>query len=488
MTDLTPEVETAAPEQPAAELLRQHNPNVTQSREVDQESTHDFEKPNHHISMVNGDVEDVNLLIAEHPNINAETGKQGREWVDTVRRGQYFLVHGNALMPALDRTDSDWQQHVQVDTERLSAGRPRFAENTGSLLTGERAILKARAVMSLGALVQIPLWHTGIWISFKAPPEEALLELERRLASEKVGLGRLTNGSIFSNTSIYTNSYLINFALQYVYESTHKDPSPDALKALIKITDIPTLIWGLLCAIYPNRYPYMRACLKVGCAYVFKADLSIPKLSWTDNQSLTEWQRKLMSRRNTKVSDDELARYQREHVRGGTRWFTVAEDRLDIELSTPTIKQYEDSGFSWIDSINRMMEEAFGVTLKGEERQRYITDQSRVTTLRQYGHWVSRIRLAGDEVGDDQETLEELVALFSSDEDVSKVFFTEVGRFIDDATLSLIALPKHSCPVCKTGQAPEDNKHPYLIPIDAGKVFFTLLDQRISKALLRAQM
>lgn len=444
------------------------------------------ERVDMYLSFMNGDIGDFNDLSENHPNIDISKGAKGSAYVNVLNESRYTLTRDRFGKKAIDRNDSLWRQSVASDDgAELAAGRPRFSAGSGdALLTGERAIMKAQAVTGLGAVVQIPLWHTGIWISIKTPSGAELLELQRRLSNEKISLGRMTNGLIFSNTSVYTNSYLINFALSHIYDASVKDFSPQSLKAIIKITDIPTIIWGLASSIYPHGYPYARACMNYekGCQHIVKEKLSLPKLMWTDNRSLTAWQRKLMSRRNSKFSDEELARYQDEHPKIGPRTFSVNES-LSFTLNVPTIEQYENSGFEWVDNIVKMMEDSFGVSLRGDERSTYIEHQGRMTSLRQYGHWVQKVMIDNEETGDDRETIEGMMEVFSSSREVRETLFEEIADYIDNSTVSLIAIPKYNCPNCGGDQSPEDNKHPYLIPIDPSRIFFTLLDQHIFKAL-----
>lgn len=479
---------TPAPADAAQQFSERNvtNPNVTLTKDVDSPLKRDWDED--HLKFVNGDAGHVKDLLDQYPNLDPDSGDTTRIWAEIVRAGQWYLNRHDQFSKSSQREGSNWRQAVpDADGQPLAAGKPRFEANPGSALSGERAMMKARAVFGLGALVQIPLWHTGIWVSIKAPEDGALLELNRRMAREKAELGRLTNGAVFSNSMVYTNSILVNFALQHVYESTVADSSPQALKQRIKVTDLPTLVWGLVCAIYPNGYPYARACLNRDCEEVIKANLEIPRLAWTDNDLLTEWQRRHMQRRTVRVSEEDLERYQREHRVGGPRGVGGVDDDVFYEMSVPTLQQYEDSGYAWVDGISQQMEKAFGVELKGQERAQYIADQARISATRQYAHWISNMRLGDEEIAQERDTLESIVGLMTGRKDLAEAFFKNVRTYIDDSTLSHIALPKHSCPKCETDQTPKNGEaqHPWLIPLDVGKVFFTLLDQHITKALAR---
>lgn len=485
-----------APETPSASFVtKTTNPNVTQdfphSIPVPEKLAKkvDFDADNEHLSLLGGDAFDLNELIDNYPNINSNGDPKMRRWAQEIKQAQEAFMRGNPLAASLDREGSDWRQYVEFEGSKLGASRPKFGDS-GTVLTGERALLRVGAITGLGSIVQVPLWHTGIWLSFKSPPESAILELERRITNDKTTLGRLTNGMIFSNTSVYQNAYLLNFAFQYVFDTNAKELNVDYLKSIIKVTDIPTILWGLALAIYPNGYPYVQACSNTegSCQHLLKELLDLGKLIFTDNQSLSEWQRRRMNQRKARMTDEDIKRYEQEHVRGGIKEVELTPV-VSMNLRVPTIQSYEDSGYSWIGGIVEMMENAFQVPLKGNERDEYITSQGRLTTMRQYGHWVGEVIVPDVELSDDRETVEALAGMFSSDEELRNRFIEEIGKFIDSSTVSLVALPKHNCPACNWPQGgTAEKRHPHLIPLDVARVFFTLLYQRTNRVLTRTYL
>ncbi len=448
-----------------------------------------------HLPLPSADVEEQNRLADRYPNgSDFGTGEEGERWLQTVVEAQTMFHRGNALLSSLTREDSLWKQQIQVGAETLSARRPSFGEGTesGEKLTGVQAMLKLQASLGLGAVVRVPLYHTGIWVVLKAPSEAALLELDRRIANEKILLGRVTNGLIFSNSSVYQNSYLMNFALAHIYEATYKYTDINELKSIIKLTDLPTLLWGLICTIYPNGYPFKQPCITdpTKCQHVVEELLNIQKLSWTDEASLSDKQRRHMLRKTAKFTLEEIQAYQSEHsfTKKGT---LKLHERLTAELKVPTLEEYEQSGFAWVDGIVKSQDQAFGGTIKGEERNQYIMEQAQVTALRQYAHWIEKLVLhdpKGDKVIDDRKTLEDSLSMLTASEEVFTTFFNGAGAFIDNTTISLIAVPKYNCPNCGEPMPDEEKKHPHLIPLDVSNIFFTLQGHRISKVLQRSQL
>lgn len=429
-----------------------------------------------------------NYAVAQYPNMNVAKGAHGQMWANSLQASIQHHVIGGTFDTSLTREDSMWGQVVEHEGDRICAGRPSFGGADSGPLTGERAIIKTTALMGLGALVQVPLWHTGIWISFKAPSDASLLELERRIAEEKVNLGRQTNGMVFSNSTVFLMSYLLNFAFKHVYDCSLPDLRLEALKAKIKITDIPSIVWGLACTIYPNGYPLAQPCVDnpEKCQHVAHELLALNKLLFVDNKALTTFQRKLMTKRRNRFSDEELERYQQEHTRGGERICKI-NDVVSLRLNVPTIQQYENSGFSWIEGIETMMVESFSQNLRGDERNEYMFEQSQVTKLRQYSHWIDRVLVSSGEdkveTIEDRETIEELMGRMSANQDFATSCLEEISKYIDDSTVALIAIPMYNCPECGASQVPKDSPNPYLIPLDMARIFFTLQRQRLSKAL-----
>lgn len=449
-----------------------------------------FKDPNLHLTLLNGTLGDLEETGRNHPNINVENDVDTLRWVRSLERGSANLMRNEPFQASLEAEGSDWQQTVESQGQQMGISRPRFAES-GTVLTGERAMMRMTAALGLGTIHQVPLWHTGIWVSFKAPTEAAILELERRVGLAKTTLGRMTNGMIFANTSVHLTNELLDFALQHVYDTNAKEVDPKYLESIILVTDIPLILWGLASAIYPNGYPYARGCINTEkvCNHVFEALLSLSKLMWTNRAALSEWQTKRMSQRKARMSDEDLKRYAEEHKYNQQRTVPITE-QIKITLGVPTIEQHYNSGNAWISNIIKVLEGAFGDDLRGEERDAYITNQGRLSNLRQYGHWVKEVHIEEAEIGTDRDTIESLMAVLTADETARESTLAAVADYINSVTVSVIGLPKHECPSCKANQVRKEEERfsPYVVPIDVAQVFFTLLNQRIYKVLIKSSL
>jgi hypothetical protein len=84
-------------------------------------------------------------------------------------------------------------------------------------------------------------------------------------------------------------------------------------------------------------------------------------------------------------------------------------------------------------------------------------------------------------VFDDIDTVEALLDDLSARDALRDIYFDEIGKFIDDTTVSIIAVPAVN-EVDPTDQFP---RFPYMVPIDPLMVFFTLLVQKAKRITVR---
>ena len=435
------------------------------------------------------------IIMDTTPRVGVAGSEATRDWGEALTEASSVYLLGSVGDTLLKRENADWQQNVANSTgELLRPTRPAINARTGQQLTGEAAMMRVRAILGMGSVANIPLWHSGLWISIKAPGDGALLELERRIAANKGELGRTTYGLAFSNSSVYINQAIADFVIEHIYDCSLKDWNADQLKEIILMNDLPLMIHGLLMVIYPNGYNLNQPCIAniVECRHVVKEMVNLSKLCWIDRTALSVEQVSHMSRRRDKFTVEELKKYQSHHrvantelTLGGGAGATVV-----ATMNVPNLKTYEQTGFSWVNEIQQQVAVSFA-ELSGQERMNYIQNQARLTSIRQYAHWFSRLTLVnkdGDaEYIEDRGTIDQVIGDLSSEGPIVQKAIDGISKFIDDMTIAFIGVPNFRCPACGKKQITEEEKrHPNIIPLDVGQVFFTLRYQRLQKALERA--
>jgi len=435
------------------------------------------------------DVETFNSLLEAYPSLDYQIGQTNREWASVIGQGARMLWQGGFLSKAVSRDDSLWQQRVPYGASSLGIVRPNLGQSggPGQSISGDLASLRVRQTLGLGAATNVPLWHSGFWVTLRAPSAAARLELQQRIDQEKILLGRDTSGLAFSNVSIYLKSYLVDFALAHMATANVRYTTPLDLKDKILSTDIPVLIWGLLTTLYPHGYPYHQPCINdpSKCQHIVKAVLDLNKISFTDTQRLSQMQLKHMAERKERKEDLAIEAYRGEHSYAGRGLIELVlpHGKIKMQLKVPTVTEYASAGFDWVDGIVNTIQQAFGSSLQGEARNSFITDRAKTLSMGEYSHWVKAIGFEDGSSIDDIDSIRSTLAEISGNPELSAIYFAKITDYIEDCTLSLIALPRFNCPVCGTPSSEDEKKHPYLNPIDVEALFFTMLVQHIAKAL-----
>lgn len=426
---------------------------------------------------------EVHNKLQHYPMVD-QTGKRYTRWEYGYKYGIISAQKNFVHRGTLNHPNAQWRQVVEHESMRLGIGRPQtVVTGRGSTLTGEGAMFAVQAALGLGTLVQVPCWHSGLWITFRTPQDSALLALERRIQEERIQLGRDTNGVIYSNTMVYIVKHVFDFVLDHIYSVTMVDYSPEKLARLLRVTDLQTIVHALACSIYPNGYEHAQPCILTPdkCQNVAKDKIMLTKMFWTDRSRLTNAQVKHMANRVASYTEEQIVKYQEEGKIGNGR--TVSRDGVDFVMHVPTIHQYVEAGVVWVEEIIALVNKTLSGEIGLKDRNDYINQQSRLVTLRQYGHWIRRIAIPAQEiVVDDREHIDKMLNILSSNDELVTLITGQIGEYIEESTISIIAIPSFKCPSCQKPMTSKEKRHPNLIPIDSVAVFFTLLDHRLLRA------
>lgn len=445
--------------------------------------------------------------VKKLPNVTTNDASAIR-WLHYATQGIDHLLKGAVFQAALSNPDSDWTNRPTHEDKPITLQKLGRSTGTGNV-SGENAVLKVKSLLGLGTIMHVPLWHTGCWISLKAPSNSSILELNRRIAEEKVTLGRQTSGMVFSNTSVYIQSYLVNFILAHIYDTSLETRDPAELKRIILVNDLPSMVWGILGTMYPDGYDLREPCVAAltDCTHVSEGKVNIGRMRIVDRSRLHEDQLKFMSNRNRKRTVAELEGYQELHTHT-SRTETIDDDALpttlSVDIKCPTIDEYENIGFNWVSEIEEMVDKAFSLPAKGKQRDAYITEHGRVNRLRQYSHWISEIRVGtGDQCTTitDRQTIDDTCGELSQLDAATNAILGGIGEFIEASAIAVIGYPNAPCPSCglrfgdHKEKAPEAGGEdtiirgkdaPEFVAIDLTTTFFTLTGQRLNPTLSKA--
>lgn len=420
------------------------------------------------------------------------------DWLSAVRGSDDFTPMLDADKSsgfAAWREGAEWRQFIEHEGARLRVGTPRLGDAiTGNTLSGEAALLRVQSRMAMGTHVQIPLWNSGIWVTIKPPMDDAFLELQERLALEKIDLGRSTRGLVFDNYQVYTMHHVMEFVHRHITATTLKfgqEGMEAALDEAILITDIPNLLLGVLCTMYPHGYELTQPCTAdiSKCTELFRGLIGLPKIGWVDVTRFSEAQRRHMAnRRADSMTMADVSKYQAGFPEQPSAVIKLRGD-INIVLEVPNFARYRDSGQRWVDAIDTDTARAFGTELQGKAREDYMLRQAIISSLSAYSHWYKQIVIGGEDGADDQiitdrMTLEATAKTLSADNEVVYTVEDAIKRFNDYASCTIVGIVNFECPKCKQTQLRPDAPNQVIIPIDVVSTFFTLLSKRLEKILM----
>lgn len=424
------------------------------------------------------------------PNVALLDSPSSRQWANAVAEGLAYSTSQEMFIPTLEDEGAEFRQRMEHNGQSLSAQPPKFKAIENQTLKGERAVIRLISHLGLGTLFQVPLWHSGLWVTFKPPSESEIIELNRALISDKIKFGRYTYGLAYSNTTAYTVDRLVDFALNHVYDVTAKseDISIESLRQHISCQDIPSLLWGFICTMYPRGFRYRRACIAdpEKCNHILEETLNVTKLQWTNSAALTDWQKTFMSGRQPKSKDlASVQRYKEELAQVQKKRVLINEGRsneIAITIKTPSIAEYIEAGHRWIGDIVSTVDRALGTDATDNERNTVIIRHGQASAMRQYSHWIESIEYDTNTIND-KETIEQTLDVLSSDDEVRTDMIQAVVDYINKSTVCVIGIPVYDCTSCGTVQAGSITLSHYknIIPLDVIQIFFGLLTQRLER-------
>ena len=469
------------------------SPNAVQTAEFTSPSG---DKPDYAISLPSVGLFDFNQRLIRFNNLNLDENADGmKRWKHVTQNSIDYYTVGALYQDRLHEKGSEFRQGLQSDAGELNTIAPIKMKNSGGELKGEIALLKVSKMLGLGDVVNVPLPHSGIWVTIKPPTEKDLIDFYNSIFREKIMLGRTTFGLTLTNFSVHINNRLMDFIIKHIHSVNYGDLPKEDLKNYMLIHDFPILAWGFASTMYPNGFEFERACVTdvQACSYVAKAKLNMAKLLWVDNPSLSAAQKKIMEEfRPNRLTLESYRKFITEHIRVSGSTFTT-ENGMKFKLKVPTFNEYTTDGLAWISGINSAIENIIlqesddDGEAEAKAKSEMLNQYVKTSILRQFNHFIDEIDLGEGENIVDRATINTVLEAFSAQDDLRNEITTNILKFKAKTTLALVGIPEYKCPNCGSHQnpTPVNDNFVNVIPLDAMNLFFTLITLRISKVLER---
>lgn len=422
-------------------------------------------------------------------------------WLSVLDRSLRSLPQSTEAQDALSRVESEWSNRVLNEADApLVMHRLRSNETPDTELRAEKASMAARTWLDMGTIVNVPLWHSGIWLTIRDPGDMALQEALRKQLTERIRVGRDSHSMGFSSFMVYTLETLVELILSNVTaRSVHADIKTANLIDHISVLDFPTLVWGLASAVYPNGFEYSRACTSGAekCTHIVHENLNLNTCLFVDKKKLTSEQLKHMSNMGKGwAKAEDLKRYRdqftlnlgyQKPIKAGNGKEAV------LNMKIPTIAEAIDNGHIWLDTISNFVTQALGLDASNEERQTYQRDLALTTEAGQFTQWISQIVIGG--LIKDPATLRNVFYHdISTDDVLLENLKLAIAEFSTKAIVSTIGVLNYTCPACKRPQMVAEGDDPVnpnqdmplTIAIDPTATFFELMYRKFLAIRARA--
>lgn len=397
---------------------------------------------------------------------------------DVTQRSDKLYCASSAYNKTARRNDAEWRQMLEFNGQPLSIAKPKIGD-AGEKLVGERAVERMRSQMGFAETVRVPLWHSGVWVTIRGPSDRDLIALFTQMRRDVSTLGRTTTGAVLSNQTVIHADTLIQFLRNYIVETSYH--SLEEVLGIVKAQDFDQLMTGLAAAIYTRGFEFVRVLGDRGDNGEFnlvRARLSIPKCMWVDKSMLSERQiRHMTLRASGSMTKQAVEDYQNGFPKNSNRIrpYVLSTGReVKIELAQPFLHEWLANGQLWIAELQELVTRTLGIEADEETRSKEISKLARSTYLRLYSHWVVGIEVGGISTSDrEQGAIDKLLDELSSDDNVINQFPADVGEYIDDTTVSMVATT-----ALTEAEAATHKRFPHLVPINVLATFFQLLSQK----------
>lgn len=427
----------------------------------------------------------------------------------TINSADKTIVSG-MFADRLNSNPDEWVSDVKYADMLLRTRSVGLPAKKGTI-SGATAVAKFTSVIGVGDVIQVPLWHSGFWVTLKPATQSELINLERAIASNEITAGRETNTLVYSNYGVIINRILVDFIVGHITDTSLKLPGDGNITDYISVHDYFPLVVGLLTSMYPSGFEYVRPCVessvlvdadgndvteemlvnsnikvKAKCSHIATGKLDPKRLMKHNRLLITNGMREHMAKRMPQsVSITECINYRKmiHDIDDKTVEFTASNDSvIAITFYIPMLSQYIATGEAWIMKLIELGEELFTKADTNMTKNAKIDEIVSANALGIYNAFVKKIAI-GDEIASDTATVTEILEMFTNDEKLFESIMDVLKEYISLSPIALPAIANYNCPNCKKDQNTKmaGTHFKELIPLNPVETFFDLSVLRVQK-------
>lgn len=400
-------------------------------------------------------------------------------------------IVNDVLVDSFKNKDNEFVNTIEFGGKKLQT-RP-ISIKTNTKLTQESSVARIYALLGVGEVVQVPLWHSGFWITIKPIKQKDFINLYNSLSSQTTKLGRETNSLIYSNYSVVFIRILVEFILAHITEHTIKINDDETILDYIKVQDLYPMVNGLLAAMYPRGIDIVKCCVnstkldpesnKPLCDYSLTAKVDSKKLLWVNRRALDKYMISQMSKRTSaSVSTSEVKEYQNRVKKNQVDIESTSMSGIKIRLTlkTPNLREYIDQGEKWVNDLISDVEKLYTPQDTDSEKISKLTDAILTSRLNTYNGYIDKVTfIASDNTEttfDTTDGVREALDTISNDQDLFLDIIKKIGEFYTNNSIAIVATPNFVCPKCNSSQEDGSQNKTFteFIPLNVIDNFFVL--------------
>lgn len=400
-------------------------------------------------------------------------------------------IVNDVLVDSFKNKDNEFVNTIEFGGKKLQT-RP-ISIKTNTKLTQESSVARIYALLGVGEVVQVPLWHSGFWITIKPIKQKDFINLYNSLSSQTTKLGRETNSLIYSNYSVVFIRILVEFILAHITEHTIKINDDETILDYIKVQDLYPMVNGLLAAMYPRGIDIVKCCVnstkldpennKPLCDYSLTAKVDSKKLLWVNRRALDKYMISQMSKRTSaSVSTSEVKEYQNRVKKNQVDIESTSMSGIKIRLTlkTPNLREYIDQGEKWVNDLISDVEKLYTPQDTDSEKISKLTDAILTSRLNTYNGYIDKVTfIASDNTEttfDTSDGVREALDTISNDQDLFLDIIKKIGEFYTNNSIAIVATPNFVCPKCNSSQEDGSQNKTFteFIPLNVIDNFFVL--------------
>lgn len=480
-------------------VLEKSKPILTNAVALNPEDPDYAEKLTNSISIPPNSPDQVLKYFTENPTAldNDERG------IITSSLGDGYEMTGpdferNRVAATKEGTKLTQVVYLPNNSGKFTSGKIKVPKK-GDKLTGIHAKAAIMDALGMSSHYRVVLPHSGLVAVIAAPLPSELIDLQYILDTAKINIGRNYGGSIYGSTTWFISDKIVDLFINKIAKINLKDSSPENIRNLIDPMDIPSIAWGLACAMFPDGYNYNRvALLDNGKAVTVSGKLWLPDMEvFAENKFSTRQKQHLAQAESLLMSNEEILSYRRnwkkeEDVAEFSRIVSERETittkgkvkkTMSVVLDRSNMVKFTEHGSAWDVYLREAINDTLALVSDENIRSAYLSRKITATSLREYSHYIKEIRIketydfSEDEIVstiDSQDMILEALDEMMLSDDIRNKLMDAINEYISDSTKVIYGVPTVSDYEEKYSTTPVSNK---IVPISPVMTFFTLTAQ-----------